>query len=385
MYDMDGIAVHNLDPVQSAPHRPESPEGVSKVHDLLRRAADRKQQQAEDPSRFHEPWFEPNPMAMAEQPEDRHLMNLFIEESTPRLRQGRRSQIRKLLSLITGRETEQVSWQDVLDFPWHQFSPDDARGLHHTICVAYPNRNSRGLYIATMRSIMRRCRDAKLISLSRLVEITDELPTPRGRRVAQRRRRLKSHEINALMAVCQRDANVARAARDGAMIAVFMTTGIRVCELVGLDLAHWNRQNQTLLLIDTKNGGDHEVPVDPRTERYLDAWLRHRGEAPGPLFVSLRGRQAKESVMRRMTNASVLGRVQRLAGHAGIGHMATHDFRRTVASSLLRTTDAALVGRLLNHKNLASTLTYDLATEDEQRNAICTLPLPEIAAEDGVA
>jgi integrase len=74
-------------------------------------------------------------------------------------------------------------------------------------------------------------------------------------------------------------------------------------------------------------------------------------------------------------------RLKTLARRAGIGHVQTHDFRRTVATSLLRKHDAAIVAKLLGHSSLAATLTYDLSGQDEQRWAISTLPLPECAVE----
>ena len=55
------------------------------------------------------------------------------------------------------------------------------------------------------------------------------------------------------------------------------------------------------------------------------------------------------------------------------------DFRRTFATELLRSHDVALVGKLLNHKKTASTMTYDMVNEEEQRDAVGRIDLPGLA------
>lgn len=82
-----------------------------------------------------------------------------------------------------------------------------------------------------------------------------------------------------------------------------------------------------------------------------------------------------------MTTKAVQERLGILAQRAQIGLVRTHDFRRTVATTLLRTQDASIVAGLLGHLSLSATLTYDLSGQQEHRRAISTLPLPECAIE----
>jgi integrase len=95
-----------------------------------------------------------------------------------------------------------------------------------------------------------------------------------------------------------------------------------------------------------------------------------RGNAHGAMFGPLAGAN------RHLHPQYVNQRIQLHAKTAGLRHFASHDFRRTFATELLRTHDAALVGKLLNHKKLTSTMVYDLASEDEQRAAVASIQLP---------
>jgi integrase len=149
---------------------------------------------------------------------------------------------------------------------------------------------------------------------------------------------------------------------------------MRSIEVARLTLADWDVEAGTLLLRGTKNRRDHLVQLHPATVDYLHRWIQIRGEAPGALFTPVRGR-----TLRHLSEETVQNRVQFLGHAAGITHFGSHDFRRTFATELLRTHDAPLVGKLLNHKKLTSTMVYDLASEDEQRAAVASIELPKVS------
>jgi integrase len=375
MVDMQG----NAEPGRAwdgAGESGETEQPANPVEGLLARSAKRRQQQSSDPERHLGSWFDPDPEAASKLPAHRHPVTRLLETTRPNRRSRKTSEVRTTYRLLTGAPGGPVAWDDVLAYPWHQITPDAARELYRAIKSRYSNRNTRHGYITITRAILRQCRAAKLISAGRYAELVEELPTSSLRGATQHRRRLTPAEIGQLMAACSQGTPL-RAARDSAMLAVFVTTGMRVGELARLDLSDWDRDNDLLTLRDTKNGRDHEVPVDPRTARFLHEWLAYRGTAAGPLFVSTEGMPVRLTRLTRLSTHAVRARAQLWAERAGIGHLTTHDFRRTVASILLRTTDASLVGRLLNHTDLATTLVYDITTEEEQRGAISTLPLPE--------
>jgi integrase len=186
-----------------------------------------------------------------------------------------------------------------------------------------------------------------------------------------RRHRIAADEFDALMGACLTTGSPFARARNSAIVALFRTTGLRVSELVRLDLADWDRREDTLALRDTKNGDPHTVFLHPGTKALLLDWLEVGGDAPGKLF---RGVRAPRDVALRPT--SVRSMLASRCGAAGIEPFGTHDFRRTFATEMLRRYDAALVSKLLNHRKLSSVLIYDMSTDDEMRHAVGSIDLP---------
>lgn len=167
-------------------------------------------------------------------------------------------------------------------------------------------------------------------------------------------------------------------ARNTAIVALFRTSGIRVGELTRIQLEDWDRDADTIILHETKNGSPHLVYLHPDAVPYLERWLTHRGDAPGALFCSILGTRTRD-----MTPQGIRYIMRTRAAIAGIKPFGCHDFRRTFATELLRTNDIALVGKLLNHRKPQSTMRYDLADEDAARAAVGQLELPSPSPTEG--
>lgn len=376
---MENSAAASEDPRKGSGEAAQGNEGNDRLSDFFARSQQRRHQQESEPERLLESWFDPDPKALEALPERKHPITGYMLRirGSKRNRDNKKYIMRTVLAALTDASRSDVAWDDVIAYPWHHVGPDEAQNAFRALVAMYPNLNTRHGFVQMLRSILKGCRAAKVLSSARYEETVAELPTTSKRGVALRRRRITPDELVGLMEASQQDIPV-RAARDAAIIAVFATTGIRVSELAALNLGHWNQHDQMLHLAMTKNGRPHAVPVDPRTRQYLEAWIAFRGTDPGPLFVGTAHPSSCANTLVRMSTDAVRTRIQKIAELACIGRVGTHDFRRTVASTLLRTTDASLVSRLLGHSSLAATLVYDMATEDEQRTAISSLPLPSI-------
>ena len=378
MHDQTAASLEALGAPQGASS--DAVEGRSSLDRFLARAAERRAEQAAHPERVTGPWVEPDPRAITALPERRRPIAVFMRElaQTPTGISKRKTTLRHILAELTDQPRKEVTWEQVQEYPWHHVSADMAEDFYFSIHQQYSNGHTRNKYIAYLRSVIRRCQRAKLMSLESTAEILEQLPMSAVKARAMHARRLWEQEIAALIQACDEGSEFMRA-RDAGMLAVFATTGPRVSELVKLDLCDWDQTEQCLTLRHTKNGRDRLIPVDERVAKYLDAWLVVRGGEPGPLFTRAEGRKGGSP---HLSTHAVRERIKILAARAGLGTVHTHDFRRTVASSLLRTHDASLTARLLGHASLAATMTYDLSNIDEQRAAIRSLPLPDVDADD---
>lgn len=151
-------------------------------------------------------------------------------------------------------------------------------------------------------------------------------------------------------------------ARDHCMVELLYGSGLRVGELVGLDLragagaAGWIDAADASAQVLGKGSKRRTVPVGAPTLAALRAWLTVRARlaaADEPaLFVSTRGT--------RLTSSQVRSRLKGLALLAGLPtHVHPHMLRHSFASHLLQSSgDLRAVQELLGHANISTTQVY---------------------------
>ncbi len=161
------------------------------------------------------------------------------------------------------------------------------------------------------------------------------------------------------------DGHPARA-RDWAVLELLYATGVRVGELVGVDVRDVDREARTVRVLG-KGAKERVVPFGVPAARALDAWLAARGtlataDSGDALFVGLRGR--------RMDQRQVRALVHRAAQAAGVDDVAPHALRHTAATHLLHGgSDLRSVQEILGHASLATTQRYTHVSPERLRRS----------------
>ncbi|HEY6641735.1 tyrosine recombinase XerC [Povalibacter sp.] len=143
--------------------------------------------------------------------------------------------------------------------------------------------------------------------------------------------------------------------RDKAIMELFYSSGLRLSELVDLDLGDVDLRDRTVR-VTGKGNKTRVVPVGRFAIDAITAWLRERGAIATPgdsaLFVSKRGG--------RLLQRSIQVRIGRWARAQGLGvHMHPHMFRHSFATHLLESSqDLRAVQELLGHANISTTQIY---------------------------
>lgn len=141
--------------------------------------------------------------------------------------------------------------------------------------------------------------------------------------------------------------------RDRALLELLYSSGIRVSELVGLDI---NRLDLDLGIVKVMGKGRKEriVPVGAKAIEALTAYLdlRGNGHEESPLFVNLRGG--------RLTARSVARVVKKHARNSAIFRkISPHSLRHTFATHLLDAgADLREIQEMLGHVSLSTTQRY---------------------------
>jgi integrase/recombinase XerC len=143
--------------------------------------------------------------------------------------------------------------------------------------------------------------------------------------------------------------------RDKAIMELFYSSGLRLSELVGLDLTDLDLADRTVRVLG-KGRKTRIVPVGRFAADALGRWLRERTTLASAderaLFVSQRGA--------RLRPRSVQQRIAQWARRQGLGvHVHPHMFRHSFATHLLESSqDLRGVQELLGHASISTTQVY---------------------------
>jgi integrase/recombinase XerC len=156
--------------------------------------------------------------------------------------------------------------------------------------------------------------------------------------------------------------------RDVAMLELLYATGVRVGELVGLDIDDVDRDRNVVRVLG-KGRKERSVPFGHPAARAVDRWLAEgrpllRAEgAAGALFLGARGRRIDQRAVRSLVH-------RRIAEVPGAPDIGPHGLRHTAATHLLEGgADLRSVQELLGHASLATTQLYTHVTADRLRAA----------------
>ena len=170
----------------------------------------------------------------------------------------------------------------------------------------------------------------------------------------------KALEVDPLVTLLERmPRDDPLALRDRAILELFYSAGLRLAELVSLDLGQVAGGLETpglQLRVTGKGSKDREVMVGEAAQGALRDWLSWRDDLADPgepaLFVSRRGG--------RLSARAVEDRVTGWARKLGLGQsLHPHMLRHSFASHLLQSgADLRGVQELLGHANLSTTQIY---------------------------
>jgi integrase/recombinase XerD len=149
-----------------------------------------------------------------------------------------------------------------------------------------------------------------------------------------------------------------KALRDRALLEALYATGLRVTELVSLNVDDVNLASATLRVIRPKGKKERIVPIHDRALEPLQDYLERgriqllRDPEERALFLNHRGR--------RLTRQGLWLIVKHYVQEAGIRHEVTpHTLRHTFAAHLVKgKADLEYVQELLGHANISTTQVY---------------------------
>ncbi|NOZ38518.1 MAG: site-specific tyrosine recombinase XerD [Gammaproteobacteria bacterium] len=230
-----------------------------------------------------------------------------------------------------------------------EVSADDIRSYLDARCKRQISVRSNARLISSLRNFYRYLYREKSIH----ADPTLLIDSPRQGRSLPKS--LSETDVEALLAAP--DTSTVLGLRDRCMLEVLYACGLRVSELIGLELAEVNLR-QGVLRINGKGDKQRLVPLGDEAidwlEKYQDE-ARPRlltGRQCEVLFVSRRGQGMSRQAFWQL--------IKRYAGPAGIDkRLSPHTLRHAFATHLLNNgADLRVVQMLLGHSDLSTTQIY---------------------------
>lgn len=146
--------------------------------------------------------------------------------------------------------------------------------------------------------------------------------------------------------------------RDLAIIDILSSTGIRVGEMVNLDIEDIDLDNRECIVLG-KGDKERRVYFDARTKIHLKNYLNLREDDNQALFVTL------HKPYERLKISGVEIRLRHLGEKLNIKKVHPHKFRRTLATMAIdKGMPIEQVQQLLGHQSIDTTLQYALVNQN---------------------
>lgn len=179
---------------------------------------------------------------------------------------------------------------------------------------------------------------------------------------------LEPYEFTALLQAVDENAGDHYVDRDRALFNLGFLCGLRVSELVGLDVAQVDLRAGRLAQVHRKGGKRRDImlsgPAIEAVRKWLVSRTRYRNHDASPaLFLAQRGtRLSVRAVQRSFARyVSAVGFTKRLT---------VHSLRHSFATALTREVGIEIVSKLMDHASIATTQIYAHVNSSQARSAV---------------
>lgn len=162
---------------------------------------------------------------------------------------------------------------------------------------------------------------------------------------------LSDEELETLRDACE-------SKRDLAVVDLLASTGMRIGELIRLNVADVNLQERECV-VTGKGNKQRPVYFDARAKLHLAEYLETRADNNSALFVSF------DSKARRITVGGMELRLRNLGKKVGVSRVHPHKFRRTLATHAIdKGMPIEQVQKLLGHAKIDTTMHYAMVNQN---------------------
>mgnify|MGYP002681161664 CR=1 FL=1 len=152
-------------------------------------------------------------------------------------------------------------------------------------------------------------------------------------------------------------------ARDKAIVAMYLSTGLRVSELIRITLEQYENDD---IYIETKGGTFRRVYLNQSCREYVDKYLETRKNGAENLFVSNQGTPMRPECINRT--------LKNIAKRAGITkNISNHSLRYTFVSDVCDNYGIRVAQETIGHKSIKTTERYSKVKEEKIKDVMLSI------------
>ena len=145
--------------------------------------------------------------------------------------------------------------------------------------------------------------------------------------------------------------------RDRAIVEFLASTGVRVGEIVNLNIDAIKLDDRSAIVLG-KGNSEREIYFDARTKIHLERYLKTRTDKNEALFVS------NKIPNNRLTIGTIESIVKKIGEKSSVNHVHPHKFRRTLATRAIdKGMPVEQVQKLLGHVRIDTTMHYAMVNQ----------------------
>jgi integrase/recombinase XerD len=235
---------------------------------------------------------------------------------------------------------------------WEHLRRENTLDLRHRLQESFAPATANKM-LSALRGVLRAARRAGLMregDFQTAASLEPIKPAPPPARVD-----VTADVARSLFEACRGDDAANR--RDAAMLAIFMSSGLRRSEAAALDVADYDAKTGRLHIPGEKPENDRQVTLPRPARAAMEAWLEVRSVAAGPLLLPVdRGGLVR---FRRMTDQALYDIFGRITRRGGVPGLSLRDLRRSYVLGLIRAGhDTRQTQYLVGHASWLTTAAY---------------------------
>lgn len=295
------------------------------------------------------------------------VVDIYLESLAPSSRRNLRHALATVAQAFAGKAV------DPGHFNWGEMTTTQLLGTRERLRSKYKPATLNKMFSA-VRGVIRTAVQISQASPEALRQIEAIPWLPVGR--LPESKPVTAAQVRRLFSTCANDPTP-KGARDAALLAIFLSSGLRRAEAASLVVEDYDPSTGRLTIRASLPERRRAVGLDPNARRTVEDWLAVRGSAAGPLIVGVN--KSGRIGSRALTAQAIYDIIRRRASEARLPYITSRLLRRSYVLGLIASgLSLDEVQERVGHASWVTTASYAQLAKEQKKRGYRPLSLPNV-------